>query len=291
MKHINRILTFALALLMVACTAETEPASPQEQQEGEINLSLRLDEFSAQTRAPSYASTITHMRILVFYSNNILFQQIVIPQGGNAPSKLRLPWGQYYIVFAGNFPNLSVTPGVTTMNDLLVAMNQDPAFNDPLICVTPTNPYYYYRVPVVVQFGIVGNIVATLTPISSKMVFQFSNVPAYYKQLKADIRGIGKNLSLQGLSLSPAVRVIKTMNTLTTSMKDSTYTFSSIDATPYVRLYATDNTNHVDSLDFYFKKAITAGNSYKINFIFPSSPVITKLKPTIDIEEITRRDK
>lgn len=278
MKSINVALTFALALLMAACTTENESVPLTGQQEGEVNLTLRIGEFSPETRAPSYASTITHMRILVFYSNNILFQQIVIPPGGNAPSKLRLPWGQYYIMFAGNFPYLSVTPGVTTMNDLLVSMDQDPAYSNPLICVAPTNPYYYYRVPVVVQFGVVGNIVATLTPISSKMVFQFSNVPAYYKQLKADIRGIGKNLSLQGLSLAPAVRVIKTMNTVTASMKDSTYTFSSIDAAPYVRLYATDTTNHVDSLDFYFKKAIMAGNAYKINFIFPNSPVITRLK-------------
>lgn len=289
MKPINSLLTFVLALFMTACTTENEPVSLNGQPEGEVNLSFRIGEFSAETRAPSYASTITHMRILVFYSNNILFQQIVIPQGGNAPSKLRLPWGQYYIMFAGNFPNLSVTPGVTTMNDLLVSMQQDPLFGNPLICVAPTNPYYYYRVPVVVQFGVVGNILATLTPVSSKMVFQFSNVPAYYKQLRADIRGIGKSLSLQGLSLAPAVRVVKTMNTLTSSMKDSTYTFSSIDAAPYVRLYATDTSNHVDSLDFYFKKAITAGNSYKINFIFPSSPVITRLKQDnlqVDMEKL-----
>lgn len=285
MKTINYLFAALLALLVAACATDLESVDPTDQQEGEISLEYCIEPFGVATKAPSYATTITHMRILVFYTNNILFQQIVIPPGGNAPSKLRLPWGQYYIVFAGNFPNLSVTPGVTTMNDLMVSMNQDPIFNDPLICVAPTNPYYYYKVPVVVQFGVVGNILATLTPVSSKMVFQFTNVPAYYKQLKADIHGIGKSLSLQGLSLGPSIRVIKTMNTVTPSMKDSTYTFSSIDATPCVRLFATDINNRVDSLDFFFSNSIMAGNSYKINFIFPSSPVISNLSVNMVVEK------
>lgn len=285
MKTINYLFAALLALLVASCASDIESVDPTDQQEGEISLDYRIEPFGAATKAPNYATTITHMRILVFYTNNILFQQIVIPPGGNAPSKLRLPWGQYYIVFAGNFPNLSVTPGVTTMNDLMVSMNQDPNFNDPLIGVAPTNPYYYYKVPVVVQFGVVGNILATLTPVSSKMVFQFTNVPAYYKQLKADIHGIGKSLSLQGLSLGPSIRVIKTMSTVTSSMKDSTYTFSSIDAAPCVRLFATDINDHVDSLDFFFSNSITAGNSYKINFIFPSAPIITSLKADMVVEK------
>lgn len=251
------------------------------------------------SRAPSYIGTINHMRILAFNaSTGVLFKQIVIPSGANPPTKLRLPWGKYYLVFAGNFTTLNVSEGVTTLNDAMVSMTLNTGSSD--ICTAPTIPYYYYKTGIV-QFGIVANIPVTLVPVTSQLIFNYQNKPDYYTTIKADIRNIGQTLSLQGTSLAPIVRVIKTRSGLPTTIAtviDTTYTFASIGSLPYIRLYATDTSNKTDSLDFTLRGSIMTGKAYKINFIFPTSPILPASangnrlsKVTIRYEEITSKHR
>lgn len=273
-------LIISLPFLLFSCETET-PSHDSE--EVEVPLTFTVGEYDeAMTRAGSYATIIQHMRILAFDAvTGKLFRQIVIPTGANAPTNLRLPWGKYYLVFAGNFYTLAVTEGSTTLNDVLVTMGLDPAYPSATdICVAPTLPYYYYKTGIV-QFGIVGSIPVTLKPITSQIIFQYQNKPSYYKTLKTDIRNIGRSLSLQGTSLAPAVRVIKTRGNLggvTGAVNDTTYTFSGIGSNSVVRLYATDNTNQVDSMDFTFKNQIMSGCSYKVYFIFPPVPEL-RIRP------------
>lgn len=269
-------LIISLPLLLFSCEKET-PLHDGE--EVEVPLTFSIGEHEVATRAGSYATVIKHMRILAFDAvTGLLSRQIVIPTGANAPTNLRLPWGKYYLVFAGNFYTLAVTEGSTTLNDVLVTMGLDPAYPSATdICVAPTLPYYYYKTGIV-QFGIVGSIPVTLKPVTSQIIFQYQNKPSYYKTLKTDIRNIGRSLSLQGTSLAPAVRVIKSKGNLsgiTGVVNDTTYTFSGIGSNSIVRLYATDNSNQVDSLDFTFKNQIMSGGSYKVYFIFPSVPELS----------------
>lgn len=266
-------LMISLQFLLLSCEKEM---TLNESGDVEVPLTFTVGEHDVATRAGSYTTVIKHMRILAFDAvTGILSRQIVIPTGANAPTNLRLPWGKYYLVFAGNFYTLAVTEGSTTLNDVLVTMGLDPAYPGSTdICVAPTLPYYYYKTGVV-QFGIVGSIPVTLKPITSQIIFQYQNKPSYYKTLKADIRNIGRSLSLQGTSLTPVVRVVKSKTNLggvTGMVNDTTYTFSGIGSSSTVRLYATDNLNQVDSLDFTFKNQIMSGCSYKVYFIFPPVP-------------------
>lgn len=286
MNKLLYIFLFAAALVLVALGACTRESDTDQVVVGEgdsqVSLSFMIDTYgvvdpmAVQTRAPSYIGTINHMRILAFNATTgILFKQIVIPAGANPPSKLRLPWGKYYLVFAGNFTTLNVTEGVTTLNDGLVSMALNSGSSD--VCTAPTTPYYYYKTGVV-QFGIVANIPVTLVPITSQLIFNYQNKPAYYTSLKADIHNIGRSLSMQGTSLSPIVRVIKTRSNLpavVATVIDTTYTFASIGSLPYIRLYATDTSNQTDSLDFTFRGSIMTGKAYKVYFIFPTSPILS----------------
>lgn len=285
MNRLAYILLLATTISLVAFVACTKESDTEQiivgEGDSEVSLQFLVNTYGAiepmgvQSRAPSYTGTINHMRILAFNATTgILFKQLVIPSGDNPPTKLRLPWGKYYLVFAGNFTTLNVTEGVTTLNDGLVSMALNVGSSD--VCTAPTTPYYYYKTGVV-QFGIVANIPVTLIPITSQLIFNFQNKPSYYTTLKADIRNIGRSLSLQGTSLTPIVRVIKTRSNLppvTTTVIDTTYTFASIGALPYIRLYATDTSNHTDSLDFTLRGNIMTGKAYKINFIFPTAPIL-----------------
>lgn len=285
-------LIISLPLLLFSCEKETPF---HEGEEVEVPLTFSIGEHEMVTRAGSYATVIKHMRILAFDAvTGTLSRQIVIPTGANAPTNLRLPWGKYYLVFAGNFYTLAVTEGTTMLNDVLVTMGFDPAYPGATdICVAPFLPYYYYKTGIV-QFGIVGSIPVTLKPITSQIIFQYQNKPSYYKTLKADIRNIGRSLSLQGTSLGPAVRVIKSKDNLggiTGNVSDTTYTFSGIGSNSIVRLYATDNSNQVDSLDFTFKNQIMSGCSYKVYFIFPSAPELTAPKGLPHTGMFVRRNR
>lgn len=306
MKRLLHILLIALSLTFASCSTgyDTEQIVVGEG-DTEVSLKFMVDTYgdieplAIESRAPSYIGTINHMRILAFNATTgILFKQIVIPSGANPPTKLRLPWGKYYLVFAGNFTTLSLTEGVTTLNDGLVSMALNAGTSD--VCTAPTVPYYYYKTGIV-QFGIVANIPVTLVPVTSQLIFNFQNKPGYYTTLKADIRNIGRSLSLQGTSLAPIVRVVKTRANLpavTTTVVDTTYTFASIGSLPYIRLYATDTSNHTDSLDFTMRGDIMTGKAYKINFVFPTSPIIPMLSSgnrlgdvTMNCEEIiSKRD-
>lgn len=277
-RKLNILTGLLILLLTASCSREDKPIVEEEEYEATLNFSV--DGFTPSTRAPSYSTVIQHTRILAFrVSDGLLFRQIVIPAGAGAPTTLRLPMDRYYIVFLGNFTNLMVTPGTTTMDDLLVSMTADPAYPGATdVFVAPTLPYYYYMTGIV-QFGIVANITATLKPVTSQLILQYQNKPTYYTTLKADVRGIGKSLSLRGSSLLPAVRLIKTRSGLLGvggTVSDTTYTFSSVGGYPYIRLYATDNLNNTDSLDFTFSQSVLTGNAYKIYFIFPSAPELTK---------------
>lgn len=293
MKRLLHIVLIALLLTSCARGYDAEQIIVGEG-DSEVSLKFMVDTYgdieplALQSRAPSYIGTINHMRILAFNATTgILFKQIVIPSGANPPTKLRLPWGKYYLVFAGNFTTLSLTEGVTTLNDGLVSMALNAGTSD--VCTAPTVPYYYYKTGIV-QFGIVANIPVTLVPVTSQLIFNFQNKPGYYTTLKADIRNIGRSLSLQGTSLAPIVRVIKTranLPSVTTTVVDTTYTFASIGSLPYIRLYATDTSNHTDSLDFTMRGNIMTGKAYKINFVFPSAPIISMIPNSNRLGEVT----
>lgn len=266
--------------LVMGCSVNSDvPVNEEQSHLFEVALNYQIEGY-VQTKA-NYLTDIQAMDIMAFDVNTgILKKHIFIPGGANPPTSLRLPWGKYYIVFAGNFFNLSVIEDLTTINDILVTMNSDPNYlsqND--VFIAPTTPFYYY-ITGIVQFGIVASIPVVLRPITTQVISNFTNKPNYYTTLKIDIRNIGKSLSMRGTSLAPAVRVIKDITGLTpamTTVKDTTYTFASIGGSSYIRLCATDIYNEVDSVDFYFTNSFMSGSAYIVNFTFPPSPELNML--------------
>lgn len=285
MKSLNLILI--MAFLLSACAGENLSDTEQQSEIGFDFSVLQYDDVS--TRALDYLTTIKYMHILIFDMNGLLYHQIVLPEGAGAPTKLRLPWGKYNFIFAGNFPNLSVTEGITTINDVLSTMPDDPIYPDPDICTAPADNYYYYMVPAPVQIGVVKTINVTLRPVTSQITINIKNTPTgTYNTYDLEIRGIGKNLTMQGGSLPPAVRVVKYNLTATAGMVTSTVkTFAGIGSSSYIRLYARAST-FTDTLDYTFKAPIQTGKSSITNLVFHpvelsvsrqrASPTITLFK-------------
>lgn len=264
MKSLQLILI--MVCLLNGCTGESL-SDKEQQSDVEFDFSV-LQYDDTPTRALDYLTTIKHMRILIFDMNGLLFHQIVLPEGAGAPTKLRLPWGKYNFIFAGNFPNLSVTEGITTINDVLATMPDDPNFPDPDICTVPTDNYYYYMVPAPVQIGVVKTINVTLRPVTSQITVNIKNAPTgTYNTYDLEIRGIGQNLSMQGGSLSPTVRVVKYGLTATAGMVTSTVKTFACMGSPYIRLYARAST-FTDTLDYAFKAPIQTGKSSVTNLVF-----------------------
>lgn len=273
MKLLNLILI--IACLSGSCSREN--LSDTEKQ-SEIGLDFSISPYDdVSTRALDYLTIIKHMRILIFDMNGLLYHQIVLPEGAGAPTKIRLPWGKYNFIFAGNFPGLSVSEGITTINDVLATMPDDPNFPDPDICITPTDDYYYYMVPAPVQMGVVKTINVSLRPVTSQITINIKNAPAgTYNTYDLEIRGIGKNLSMQGGSLAPPVRVVKYNLTATAGVVTSTVKTFAGTGSSYIRLYARAST-FTDTLDYAFKAPIQTGKSSVTNLVF--HPVELSVSP------------
>ena len=256
-----------MTLLAIACQKNLpESIAP----EADVMFDFSIGNHIQELGSPDYTSTIKNMQILIFTMDGLLYRQIVLPEGANAPDKLRLPWGKYYLVFAGNFLNQNLEEGVSTINSILATMPQDLSFDDANICVAPSENYYYYRVPSPIQMGIVNSINVDLRPATSSIIVNIHNSPAIYNTYSVEIHNIGKNLSMQASSLPPIVRVVKADIAAATPLTTiSTKTFAGINA-PFIRLCAKSD-SYTDTLDYLFKTPVEVGKSLEVDFIFEAA--------------------